>query len=293
MPTLFIINATSGRARDRDPVRRAIEASCRGEEFDIRLTRTKGDLDEVFEQIDRYDVVFAVGGDGTVNEIGRRLIASGKTLGILPAGSGNGFARHLRIPMSIPAALEARRDSVVTAIDTATVGEFSFLGTFGVGFDAIVASRFAQAGTRGLETYIREGLRAFTSFAAEEYEIVVDGATHYERAILVTVANSNQYGNEARIAPAASIRDGMLDVVVLRESRLVDAADVVRRLFLGSLRDCSYLATMKGRLVTIRRANEGPAHIDGDPIVLGREITVDLHPASLKVLVPKKAAALI
>lgn len=291
MRSLFIVNENSGRKRDRDALVRTIETSCSGDSFEIVRTRSKAELDTIFDDsnLAPFDVVWAVGGDGTVNELGKRLIGSSKALGVVPTGSGNGLARHLQISLDPAAAVLARKSSSVVTIDTATVNGHCFLGTFGIGFDAVVASRFAEAGSRGLETYVREAMKAFLAFRPEEYLIVVDGEEIRETAFLLAVGNSNQYGNEAKIAPLASLRDGLLDLAVLRDHRLVDAPDIVRRLFFGTLRDCSYLETRRGRSIQIIRAAEGPAHIDGEPIVLGREINIEIRPSSLNVLVLKSA----
>lgn len=289
--SLFIINENSGRKRDRDALARTIESACSGDPHEIARTTSVAELDALFEPstLANFDVVWAVGGDGTVNEIGKRLVGTNKALGVVPTGSGNGFARHMHIPIDAAAAVAARKRSEIVAIDTAVVNEHCFLGTFGIGFDALVASRFAGAGTRGLETYIREALKAFIAFTPEEYEITVDGTAMRETAFLLAVGNSNQYGNEAKIAPLASLRDGLLDLAVLRDHRIVDAPDIIRRLFFGTLRDCSYLHTRRGRSIRIVRKNDGPAHIDGDPIVLGRELNVEIRPKSLNVIVSKDA----
>jgi diacylglycerol kinase (ATP) len=289
---LFIINANSGRSRDRQQVIRLIGENCVAGEFEIVQTKAKEDLDDIFVQgrAAEFDVLCAVGGDGTVNELGRRLINSERALAILPAGSGNGLARHLQISMNIATALADQQQSEIVTIDTASVNGHPFLGTFGIGFDALVAHRFAVAGTRGIETYVTEALRTFMSYSAEHYEIELDGEKSEIDAFLVAIGNSNQYGNEAKITPLASLRDGLLDVAILKWNRLIDAPDIIRRLFLGSLRECSYLATHRAKHVVIHRTDQTPAHIDGEPVVLDGTLDISIHPKSLKVLVPKKAA---
>jgi YegS/Rv2252/BmrU family lipid kinase len=294
---LFLVNARSGRGRDVAQLSRMIDAASRAARWDFAIeeTREKDDLDRIItgDSFAAADVIYAVGGDGTVNEVGRRLIGTNKTLGILPTGSGNGLARHLLLPLDIERSLAAMPTGVSTAIDTATVNGIPFLGTFGIGFDAVVADRFARAGTRGIETYIREAMKAFISYKPQPYEIDVDGEILSETAFVVAVANSNQSGNDARIAPNASLRDGLLDVCVLRNARIIDAPDIIQRLFRGTLHDCSYLLNRKGRRVVIRRAEEESAHIDGEPLSMPRELVVLIHPASLNVWVAPHAVAKI
>ncbi|MGN6185547.1 MAG: diacylglycerol/lipid kinase family protein, partial [Thermoanaerobaculia bacterium] len=153
-------------------------------------------------------------------------------------------------------------------------------------FDAMVADRFASSQVRGLETYIKEGLRAFTEFKAEQYEIIANNETMKRAAFVVAVANSGQYGNNARIAPLASLQDGLLDVVIIDDTRLIDAAFLLARLFNGTLHRASGVTMFQTSEVTIRRASEGPAHLDGEPVTLGAELHVHVKPRSLRLLVP-------
>src|SRR5688500_8660508 len=130
----------------------------------------KEDLDGMIDaaESDGVDVVFAVGGDGTVHETAKRLAGRKPALGIVPTGSGNGFARHIGLPLDLAAALASCAGGRIETIDTASVNEHPFLGVMGIGFDAVVAERFASSSTRGLETYVREGLRAFSDFQCED-----------------------------------------------------------------------------------------------------------------------------
>jgi len=247
------------------------------------------DLDSIVQgAVDsKVDVVFAVGGDGTVHEIARRLIGTGITLGILPVGSGNGLARHLGIPVDPRKALAGFTTLRVETIDTAVVNGMPFFGVMGVGFDAVIAERFASSTTRGLETYVRVGVQLLSSFVPEEYDIEVDGqAVDRRRAFIVAVANSNQYGNEARIAPLASLQDGLLDVVVIDRPPILSAPLLMTQLFSGHLHRSSGAWMRRGRKVRIRRSEEGWGHLDGDPVRLPAELEVAVVPASLKVIVP-------
>jgi diacylglycerol kinase (ATP) len=288
---LFIVNERSGRKRDFD-VAEVIRASTA---FDstVQPCGRKEDLDAMIDGAERdgMDVVFAVGGDGTVHETARRLIGRKPALGILPTGSGNGFARHIGLPIDPAAALDSCRGGRVVTIDTALVNEHPFLGVMGIGFDAMIADRFASSSVRGLETYVKEGLRAFADFKAEEYEVTANGNTIRQKAFVVAIANSGQYGNNARIAPLASLQDGLLDVVIIHDSNILDAAFLLARLFHGTIHQAKGVTCFQTAEVTIRRAAEGPAHLDGEPLTLGAELHVRVVPRSLRLLVPDAATA--
>jgi YegS/Rv2252/BmrU family lipid kinase len=286
---LFIVNERSGRKRGYD-IAGVIRRACPFE-HEIAPCGRKEELDAMIDAAERtgVDVVFAVGGDGTVHETAKRLTGRGPALGILPTGSGNGFARHIGLPLDPAATLAACGTGRVVTIDTAMVNEHPFLGIMGVGFDAVIAERFASSTVRGLATYVKEGLRAFTSFRAEEYEIVIDGKSVRRRAFVVAVANSGQYGNNARIAPLASVQDGLLDVVILNETSLLAVPPLLARLFSGSFDRAGSVTTMRARELTIRRASAGAAHLDGEPITLPAELRVGVRPASLRVLVPNSS----
>jgi diacylglycerol kinase family enzyme len=162
----------------------------------------------------------------------------------------------------------------------------------GIGFDALVAERFASSRVRGVETYVREGLRAFAGFRAEEYELAWEGETMRRKAFVIAVANASQYGNNARIAPLASLQDGLLDVVIVNEISLLAAPMLLARLFHGSLDRAGGVTMMQTAEVTIRRTSAGPAHLDGEPVSLPEELRVRIVPQSLRLLVPDGVRAI-
>lgn len=290
MKAIFVINERSGARRAYD-IADVIRRHATFEHETVSCGR-KEDLDAIVERAERdgVDVLFAVGGDGTVHETAKRLIGRKLSLGILPIGSGNGFARHIGLPADPAAALRSCRGGRIETIDTATVNGHPFLGVMGIGFDAMIAERFAASTVRGLQTYVREGLSAFTAFRSEEYEVVVGGATRRQRAFVIAIANSGQYGNNARVAPLASLQDGLLDVVVVDDTHFINAAFLIARLFSGSFHRAAGVTSMQTPEVTIRRPTAGAAHLDGEPITLGEELQVRVVPRSLRLLVPDTAA---
>lgn len=283
MNVLFLVNPRSG-ARRRHDIESLIRTSC---DWTAQILPCDA-LDDVIPRAvaEGVDAVYAVGGDGTVHEVAKRLIGTRTALGVLPIGSGNGFARHLGLPMNLRASLRACRGLRIETIDTATVNGAPFIGTMGLGFDAWIADAFANAGARGFVTYVRVGLRGFARYEPEEYEIGIDGTWTTRRAMVVAVANASQYGNNARIAPLASLQDGILDVTVVERATFVTAPLLMAQLFTGRLHRARGVTTLRGRRVEIARRTAGPAHLDGEPMTLPETLTVEIVPRSLRVVVP-------
>ncbi|MGZ5441127.1 MAG: diacylglycerol/lipid kinase family protein [Thermoanaerobaculia bacterium] len=290
MKALFLVNERSGRRRGFD-VAEVIRRTAPFE-HEVVPCAQKEDVDAIVDRAEAedFDVVFAVGGDGTVHETAKRLIGRKPALGILPIGSGNGFARHIGLPLDPAVTLEAVRGGRIVTIDTAEVNGHPFLGVMGIGFDAVVADRFATSHVRGLATYLKEGLRAFAAFHAEEYEVTCAGETRREKAFVLAIANASQYGNNARIAPLASLQDGLLDLVIVHDLKLLTAPLLLARLFQGTLHRGGGVSMVQCTDARIRRPAAGPAHLDGEPFALPEEINVRIVPRSLRLLVPDAAS---
>lgn len=292
MKTLFLVNARSGVSRQRD-LAPLIRESWEWE-HEIVSCESKDDLDDVIRSAAASGVriIYAVGGDGTVHEIAKRLVSTDLVLGILPTGSGNGLARHLGLPLELRASLRACSALRIETIDTARVNGTAFINAMGVGFDAWVADAFAKAGTRGLRTYVRVGLRGLAHFTTEEYTLTIDGETTRRRAIVIAVANASQYGNNARIAPLASLQDGMLDVTLIEHASFLRMPILGARLFAGNLHRGRGVSTFRGRHIAITRSSAGPAHLDGEPLTMPERLTIEIVPRSLRVVVPESSKAL-
>jgi diacylglycerol kinase (ATP) len=292
MKTLFLVNARSGvnRRLDLAPL---IRESWEWEHEIVACGPTE-DLDDVIRSAaaNGVRICYAVGGDGTVHEVAKRLVNTDLTLGILPTGSGNGLARHLGLPLELRASLRACSALRIETIDTATANGMPFVNTMGIGFDAWVADAFSSAGTRGLQTYVRVGLRGLARYAPEEYELTIDGETTRRRAFVIAVANASQYGNNARIAPLASLQDGLLDVTLIEHASLLRIPILAARLFAGSLHRARGVSTFRGRRITITRLTAGPAHLDGEPVTMPESLTIEIVPRSLRVIVPESTRAI-
>ena len=289
MRLLFIVNRRSGRPGSRGSIEATIESFCRTRGLDFRIIPATGvaALDhDIPEAINNgFDVICAVGGDGTVSEIGRRLIGTPAALGIIPTGSGNGLARHLGIPLTPEGALQTIAGGTRHRIDTGSVNGLSFLVTCGFGLDAVIAHRFATS-ARGLVSYLKLGAGAWFTRRLQRFRADVDGSRLEISALLATVANANQYGSDARVAPRASVRDGKLDLVFVGDPALHAIPALLFRLFRGTFDESPLVKVTQGKMIRIERESAGPAHIDGEPVDLPATLEIEVRLASLEVVAP-------
>lgn len=261
-----------------------------GYQVDVRHTAGPGHATEIAaEAAARGDYgVLACGGDGTVNEVAAGLVGTTTALGILPAGSGNGLARHIGIPVDVELSTRVIAADNILACDYGTVNGRPFFCTFGMGFDAAVSHRFAKKHRRGLNSYISSAIDEFIKYHPNKYEIIAGDHIITERAFLVSVCNASQYGNNAFIAPAASIRDGQLDVTIVYDGNILENAWTGVEMLTGSIGNHGKIRTFRIPALTVRRAAPGPAHIDGDPLHLPAELDIRCHPAAIRIFVPRR-----
>lgn len=257
--------------------------------FQIIYTQYAGHAEEIAAQCaeDSHFAVVAVGGDGTVNEVARVLTHTHTALGIIPCGSGNGLARHLQISMQPRKAIEAINEGIIERIDYGTINRRKFFCTCGVGFDAFVSLKFAEAGKRGLNTYIEQSLNASLNYKPETYKLTIDGnETEIYQAFLIACGNAAQYGNNAYIAPKATLTDGLLDVTILNPFTPLDVPSLALQLFTKTIDQNSHIKTFRCKTINIRREKPGVVHYDGDPVMMGANLKVKIHHAGLHVIVP-------
>ena len=233
------------------------------------------------------EIVIAAGGDGTVNETAMALCGTQTALAILPCGSGNGLARHLGIPVDPLEALDIVIGRRRVSIDYGTVNnDREFFCTFGLGFDAAVSRTFAEQHRRGRLSYVKSAIEEIVRFRPEEYTIEAAGHVLTRRAFIVAVCNASQYGNNAYIAPSASISDGLLDVIIVHSGNPLLTALVGVDMMTGFINQNTLIQTLKVPRVTITRNAPGPAHIDGEPVELGKRLEVVCRHGLLNVIVP-------
>lgn len=259
-----------------------------GYQIDVKYTTCQGDATRLatlaVEQ--GYDAVLAAGGDGTINETAIALCGSNVPLGIIPAGSGNGLARHIGIPVDPRLSLKVIERQHVVDCDYATVNDRPFFCTFGVGFDAAVSHRFARQKRRGKLSYIRSAVSEYVTYHPQTYTISANGHIITEKAFIVAVCNASQYGNNAYIAPEASITDGLLDITVVHAGNPVDAAVVGVDLMTGYINRNTMIHTFRAPAAVIYRTGEGPAHIDGEPVIMDDIMDVRCHHGALRIFTP-------
>lgn len=235
-----------------------------------------------------FDAVIAVGGDGTVNNVAKALIGNNLPFGILPMGSGNGLARHLKIPMNLQQATNVIIKGNTTKIDSCTINNIPFFCTAGMGFDAHIGQLFANSKTRGFKTYTKIVSSEFKKYKAEEYTINADGVEIKTKAFLITIANANQYGNNAFISPLSNISDGLMDIVILKPFNFIYSPLIISRLFLKKTHNSKFVQTFKAKKIIVYRNEKKPIHFDGEPLIMGNELHFNIINNSLNVIVPKK-----
>lgn len=262
--------------------------------FSVTIASTRGPghatmLAADGEKSGKYDYIIALGGDGTINEVAAGLIGSSIPMGIIPCGSGNGLARHLGIPVDIRRSIDVIAEGHAINADFGTANGRPFFCTFGVGFDAAVSERFARQKRRGLIMYLKSAIDEYVNFSPEEYIIEANGKTVSDRAFLVVVCNASQYGNNAFIAPEASVTDGELDVTVVHAGNILEWAMLGVDFLAGYIGRNAMVNTFRATNIKITRADKGAAHVDGDPIVMPSTIEIKCHPGKLKLLAPTKS----
>ncbi|MEG1545778.1 MAG: diacylglycerol kinase family protein, partial [Bacteroides sp.] len=222
------------------------------------------------------------------NEIARSLIHTKTSLGIIPCGSGNGLARHLQIPMDVKGAIDVINKGKLCTIDYGKINNRLFFCTCGVGFDAFVSLKFAESGKRGLLTYLENTLHESLNYKPETYELENEDGTVKHKAFLIACANASQYGNNAYIAPQASLEDGLMDVTILEPFTVLDIPTLSFQLFNKTIDQNSRIKTYKCKKVRILRSKPGVIHFDGDPIMAEKNVDVEIISKGLNVLIPQK-----
>ncbi|MEO6683998.1 MAG: YegS/Rv2252/BmrU family lipid kinase [Ginsengibacter sp.] len=294
---LFFINPISG-TKNKDHLEKKIFNRCilDGAAFQILFTSADGDyrfLKAKIEEDSITDVVIC-GGDGSLRNIITELLNTNVQVGIIPYGSGNGLARSASIPLSIDEALEVIFRGTAYPVDAIMINNHLSCHLSGFGFDAQVAHDFARKKKRGLKMYIMQVAKNF--FATKNYlfEINIEGKHLAEEALCVCISNSNQFGNNFKIAPKASICDGLLDVIIFKKStKSLTLLSLAKQIFSGEIDRISEENLDKKRVLyfqtselTINNPQKAPLHIDGDPAESAKEFSIKILPAAYKLLQP-------
>lgn len=286
---LFIVNPISGLGKQKG-LEQLVDQRLDKERYDYQISYTErqGHATEIAAKASAEGIhfVIAVGGDGTVNETAAGLVGTDTVLGIIPTGSGNGLSRHLKIPMNLKRALEVINRGEIRKIDTATINDLVFVNVAGIGFDASVAKKFAASGKRGFASYLKITTGSYKDYQPRKYTLIIDGKTIKRRALLVSFANSSQFGNNTSIDPKASVVDGYIDVCIVGKVPYWKTIFLAPLLFMKRFDHTRYVEIIRAREVQVKRKKGKGAHLDGDPIKIGKDFTMKIHPLSLNVLVP-------
>ena len=283
---LFIINPISGgKSKSNFPglASKHLDHSV----FDARFvfTERSGHARELALENADTDIIVAVGGDGTINEVASALEGTGKSMGIIPYGSGNGLARAMAIPLKDTDAVSRLNNLNATQIDSGTLNGCKFFNMAGVGFDAHISRRFAKHRDRGFGGYVQTTFREISTYQSQHYTLEIDGKTYERNAFMISIANSSQYGNNAHISPSASVKDGLLDVCIIRPFPLYIFPVIGLRMFNKTTHRSRFVEIIKGREIRILRKGPGAVHVDGEPQLMDAELNIRVKPLSLSVLI--------
>ena len=287
----FIINPVSGTGKQENILKK-IEKEIDAQIFNTHAhyTERENQATEIAKKLcsNEANVIVAVGGDGTVNEVSQALVNSNCVLGIIPTGSGNGLARHLGIPQNVNKALRLLNTLNARKIDSCTAnGEF-FINVSGMGYDGHIAHRFAEKRKRGMKTYLKLILSEWWRYSAKKYQIEINGKPVFKgKAVLISFANGTQFGNNIIISPESIEDDGIIELCILKPFRFYEIPHLLldlatRRLHLNKRMEiisCSQ-ATIKSKYAK--------THLDGEPKVLGDCLELKVHPESINVIGSRK-----
>ncbi|RZK23222.1 MAG: YegS/Rv2252/BmrU family lipid kinase [Flavobacterium sp.] len=287
---LFIINPISG-GKNKSKLPLLIGKLLDPLKFvpSFSFTEYAGHAAELAEEAanNNFDIMVAVGGDGTINEVAAKVQQFKKVLGIIPFGSGNGLARFLKIPLSPAKAVAVINTLNVIDIDTGLFNGKGFFNMAGMGFDAYISAVFAEDKSRGLTGYLKLGLKEVLKYKAQTYDLVIDGKDYTFKAFLISIANSSQYGNNAHISPSASVTDGLLDICIVKEFSMIKLPVLAYEMLTATVHHSKFVEIIKGKDVLIKRPEEGAIHIDGEPLFMGKDLSISIVPLSLRVIIPR------
>ena len=283
----YIINPVSGTS-DKAALAALLEQEAKncGVDCTIYYTQHAGDASVRARQFadEGFDKVVAVGGDGTVNEVAKGLLKTGVVLGIIPQGSGNGLARHLKIPFDHRKANAVILANNVVEADYGLLNDQPFFCTAGAGFDARVGVRFAAAGSRGFATYARVSFVEYFGYRPQTYKINIDGQSFSRRAFMITFANASQWGYNAYISPDAKLNDGLLDLVIVLPFPAVKVPLMGIRMFTKRIYGSRYIEVYRCSEVQVEREQADYVHLDGDAIHADKILKVKIASGELKIL---------
>lgn len=291
MRILFIVNPISGLGLGKElPERIKGLPEYDNVDYEIVFTEYAGHARVLVEEARntrKYTHIVAVGGDGTVNEVGGALCGSDIAFAVVSLGSGNGFARHLGYSIFMNKALKQVLTDQYVRIDVLEINGRHSLNVSGVGFDAEVAHEFNHLKLRGVLSYIYAAIKLWFRYPEKKYKITSDGKVMKVSCFILSFANSSQYGNNAYIAPHASVRDGLMDICILKRPAFLEIMWFLLFFISSKLYKLSYFREIQCKEAVVE-GDIHRVHIDGDAYTMEPPIRLKVLPGVLKVVVPKK-----
>jgi YegS/Rv2252/BmrU family lipid kinase len=282
----FIINPKSGTKKKKrilDLINIYLDKNKY--DYEIKYTNAPFHATTLAKEVsDSCDIVVAIGGDGTVNEVAKGLINSKAHLAIIPMGSGNGYARNLKIPMNSKKAIKLINKFNSKTVDIASINDTYFLGIAGIGFDAEIADKFAKAKKRGFLTYAKVVLKELKTYKEKSFEMIIDDEKTLKKGFLISFAKSSQYGNNINISPLAKVDDGNIYLTILKKPPVYNLINTFYKILTKKIHTSKHLETIKCKTIKILEKNI-IAHIDGEPILFDKGIDMKIIPKSLKILI--------
>ena len=290
---LFIINPKAG-AKAKHDLNKLIDEKAKvfNAAYEIIYTTHRNHAFEIslHADVSKYHVIVAVGGDGTINEVGRGLIHKSIGLAIVPMGSGNGLARYSKIPLSTTKAIELVFTGKFKAMDVIQINNHYSFNVSGIGFDSAVAHQFQHLDKRGFWGYFKVVMKQVFQFKPVEITIELLTKEGFKNikcpAFLLAVANSNQFGNNAIIAPSADARDGKFNIVIVKPFSWIKMPYYAFMMFANKFDKIGAVLNYEATQCVIHTSAK-EWHIDGEPLVLDTPIEIKILPLAIKIIVPQ------
>ena len=286
----FIINPISGIGKQHK-VEDLVKSFTELQKFEIHFEYTKAPHHAT--ELSRnaasqgFDIVVAVGGDGSVNEVSKGLLGSQTALAILPAGSGNGLAWHLGIPLDLKKALVLLLEGQVVKLDCGEIAGKHFVNVCGIGFDAHVAHLFANYGKRGFLSYVKLVQKAYLNYPEQEFNLQFESQKIERKALLISIANGSQFGNNATISPLSDTNDGYMELCILKKIPWYAALFFALRLFSKRAHRSKYIEIFRVKSMRVVSSCH-EIHLDGEPVLEKEALDFKIIPSGIRILVPKR-----
>lgn len=286
---LFIINPISGIGKQKK-VEQALETYLDKEKFDYQINYTSyahhATALSLAAVLKGFDIVVAVGGDGSINDCVKGLVSTGVTLGIIPAGSGNGLARCLNLPLSVEDAIKCINNQKSMDMDSIKLNDTVYASIAGVGFDALIAREFAKTHTRGFQPYLKLVLQHYPQYKQQDYTLIIDGKEITTQALFISFANSTQFGFNTEIAPNAELDDGLIDVVIVKKPPLPLLLWTAQLLFFNQFDKSIYVETHQARHIVVKNNGKIGVNLDGEYTEFNGDLDFSIEEKSLNVIIP-------